>query len=185
MDLSNYPNILNLCNQLGKVRQNAFNKKQYAAAEEQWNRFTPEEKMWINNEAQTAVPVLKCFVSPNYIFALDMAAFFVIPVRDTIWVYPFVFTSKMNFIPYDKAHSLKLMDRNGRVYTLGEKHTGGFSKKQPCQEAMEKLVNVIWPQRRGLIVGWTEPIAQSINNNFSGIVQAVDTNSMVQNAQNI
>lgn len=177
MNLNNYPNIANLASQLGKVKQNAFNKKKYAQAEELWNSLSFEELNIINQEAVGAVRAMNCFVTPNYLFVLDTAAFFVLPVRDMIWIYTSVFTQRMNFIPYNKIHNLLLIDRRGTTYTLGTKNTGGFSKKTPCDDAMKQIVNIVWQQRKGLIVGWTQPIMDSISNNFAAVVQSVDANS--------
>lgn len=179
MDFSRYQNIANLSNQLGKVKQTVFNKKKYAQAEETWNKFTPEELDIINQEAAGAVRVMNCFVSPNYVFVLELAVFYVIPVKDMVWMYTSIVTQTMYFIPYSKTHRLFLLDRNGNYYTLGEKNTGGFSKKKPCDDAMKQVCNVVAPQRRGLIVGWTQQVAEGVKNNFAAVVQSVDSNSVV------
>ena len=179
MDFSFYPNIANLANQLGKVKQTVFNKKKFAQAEEFWNRMTPEELNYMNQEAAGAVRVMNCFVTPNYLFVLDTAVFYVVPVRDMVWMYTTVLTQKMNFIPYNKLHNLLLMDRNGNTYTLGTKNTGGFSKKTPCDDALKQVYSIVCQQRRGLIAGWTQQVADAVSNNFMAVVQSVDANSMV------
>lgn len=179
MDFNNYPNIANLSNQLGKVKQTVFNKKKYAQAEEFWNSLSVEELNIINQEAAGAVRAMNCFVTPNYLFVLDMAVFYIVPVRNMVWIYTSVFTQKMNFIPYNKIHNLLLVDRNGVTYTLGTKNTGGFSKKVPCDDAMRQIVNIVWPQRKGLIVGWTKQAQDAISENFIGVLQTVDAKSMV------
>lgn len=179
MNYSSYPNIANLANQLGKVKQTVFNKKKYAKSEADWNSLSVEELNIINQEAAGAVRVMNCFVTPNYLFVLDMAVFYVVPVRNMVWIYTSVLTQKMNFIPYNKMHNLFLIDRNGESYTLGTKNTGGFSKKTPCDDAMKQIVNIVWQQRKGLIVGWTKQVEDAIANNFVGVLQMVDSKSMV------
>lgn len=179
MNYNSYPNIANLANQLGKVKQTVFNKKKYAKAEADWNSLSVEELNIINQEAAGAVRVMNCFVTPNYLFVLEMAVFYVVPVRNMVWIYTSVLTQKMNFIPYNKIHNLFLIDRNGESYTLGTKNTGGFSKKTPCDDAMKQIVNIVWQQRKGLIVGWTKQVEDAIANNFVGVLQMVDSKSMV------
>lgn len=179
MDFNNYPNIANLANQLGKVKQTVFNKKKYAQAESFWNSLSVEDLNAINQEAAGAVRVMNCFVTPNYVFVLDMAVFYLVPVKDMVWIYVSVLTQKMNFIPYNKIHNLFLIDRNGDSYTLGTKNTNGFSKKTPCSNAMKQIADIVLPQRKGLIVGYTKETADAMKNHFAGLVQTVDTNSMI------
>lgn len=177
MDFNSYPNIAALADVLGGTKQTAFNKKRYAKAEESWNRLGPDELAYINGAAPTAVRILDCYVTPYYILHMDMRAFFVIPVRDVIWMYTSVVTNRMNFIPYNKEHTLFLVDRAGEAHALGMKNTGGFSKKTPCEDAMNQMVQIIAPQRKGMLVGWSDQISAAIQNNFAGVVQSVDANS--------
>ncbi len=177
MDFNSYPNIAALAEILGGVKQTAFNKKSYAKAEESWNRLGPDELSYINGAAATAVRILDCYVTPYYILHMNLHAFYVIPVRDVIWMYTSVVTNRMNFIPYNKTHTLFLVDRAGESHALGMKNTGGFSKKTPCGDAMDQIVQIIAPQRRGMLVGWSEQISAAVQNNFAGVVQSVDANS--------
>lgn len=177
MDFTAYPNIAALAELLGGAKQTAFNKKNYAKAEEGWNKLGPDELMYINTAAPTAVRILDCYITPYYILHMNAHAFHVIPVRDTIWLYTSIVTNRMNFIPYNKTHTLLLMDRLGETHTLGMRTTGGFSKKTPCDDAMRQLVQIIGQQRRGMLIGWSQQIAEAVKNNFFGVVQSVDAKS--------
>lgn len=178
MDFKDYPNIANLAKQLGKVKRTAFNKKKFEQAETYWNSLSPDELDTINREAADAVRVMNCFVTPNYLFVLQLAVFYLVPVKDTIWIYTTVLTQRMNFIPYNKMHNLILLDRNKNYYTLGTKSTNGFSKKTPCSDALKQVCEIIYPQRRGLISGWKEEIEKVVTDNFEEVVQAVDKKSL-------
>lgn len=178
MNFENYPNIANLSRQLGKSKQTMFNKKKFAEAENFWNSLSLDELSRIDALAPSAVRVMNCFVLPDYLFVLDAAVFYLIPVRDVVWVYTSVLTQRMNFIPYNKLHTLLLMDRNGKSYTLGTKNTGGFSKKTPCADAQQQVCDIIGPQRRGLLVGWSQQLQNAVSHDFAAVVQSVDANSM-------
>lgn len=178
MDFNNYPNIALLDKALGGSKQTAMNKKRYASAEERWNRLGVDELGVINAEAASAVRILDCYVTPNYILYMNLRVLYVIPVRDVVWMYTSVVTDRMNFIPYNKTHNLFLLDRTGETFSLGMKNTGGFSKKTPCNDAMQQIVQIIGPQRRGMLVGWTQQIADAVKTNFYGVVQSVDANSV-------
>ncbi len=178
MDFTNYPNIASLAKQLGKVKRTAFNKKKFDKNEIFWNSLSSDELSAIDREAADAVRVMNCFVTPNYLFVLDLAVFYLVPVKDAIWIYTTVLTQRMNFIPYNKMHNLILLDRNKNYYTLGTKNTNGFSKKTPCSDAMKQVCEIIYPQRRGLLSGWTEEIEKVVTDNFEAVVQAVDNKSL-------
>lgn len=178
MSYTDYPDIAKLASQLGKVKQTVFNKKKFEQAQAAWDSITPEEMNIINQQAAGAVRVLNCFVAPNYIFLLETAVFHLIPVRDTVWIYSSIFTQKMNFIPYNKTHNLLLVDRAGDTYSLGIKSTGGFSKKTPCNDAMNQVVEIIGQQRKGLAVGWTKPLEDMVKKDFATLVASVDANSI-------
>ncbi len=178
MDFRNYPNIANLKSQLGKEKRSAFNKKKYDKSEQAWNSFTYEELAIMNQEASCAVRVLDCFVTPNYLFVLDTAVFSVIPVRNMIWMYSSTFTQRMYFIPYLKIHNLMLVDRFGKSHGLGTKNTVGFSRKTPCSDALSQIINIVGPQRKGLLVGWTQQILDAVANNLPALVEHVDANSI-------
>lgn len=177
MDFSYYPNIAALADMLGGEKRTSFNKKKHIKAEESWKRLGPDELSYINAAAPTAVRILDCYVTPYYILHMDMRAFFVRPVRDLVWMYTSVLTNRMNFIPYNKTHNLFIVDREGELHTLGTKSTGGFSKKTPCDDAMRQMLQIIAPQRKGLLIGWSDQLSTAVRSNLASVVQSVDANS--------
>lgn len=174
MNFEFYPNIAVLEKDLGGSKQTALNKKNYAKAEEGWNKLSSEELAYINQAATTAVKVMNSYVTPGYILHMAGKVFYVIPVRDLVWMYTTTVTQRMYFIPYNKMHSLNVVDRTGEIYTLGTMNTGGFSKKTPATDAMQRITDIILPQRPGMILGWSEEISKAVSENFVGVVQSVD-----------
>lgn len=174
IDLNQYPNINVICQELGGIKQSVFNKKMMAEAEEGWSKVTPELLARINQEAPTAKKVMNCYVMPSGILLMMNRVFYVIPFYDIIWIYGYILKNSMNFIPTYKDHSLHLVTRNGNTLTLGSKTTMALSKKDPCGDAIQEIMPVFAQTRSGILYGYSDEIANAVQNNFAGVVQTVD-----------
>lgn len=180
MDFSIFPNINARINAWGDVKQTAFNKKKYAAAEATWNLLSPQEIAMLDQQLPYGVNAFSFAATPTAILVYDAKTVRVIPVRDILWIYGNIVKQTMNFIPTSKFHTLYLLARNGETYSLGQITTGGFSKKAPLDDAIVKLQNLLFPYRKGIIYGYTDEIMNYFKGNFAGAVQQIDANSMAQ-----
>lgn len=192
MDFSKYNNINEKVKKFGGVKRVVLNKDLLEEAEKSWEQFTPEEISLIDEEFPTALQVFlpkkiygamlsgsicTSIITSKAICIYNRYTFTAIPVKDILWIYPDIFTQKMNFIPYNKTHSLILLARNGKRYTLGSVSTGGFSRKKPASEELEKIRNVLDKYRKGIIYGYTDEINNMFALNFGKAIEMVDANS--------
>lgn len=178
MDFSNFPNINARITAWGGIKQTAFNKKKYAAAEASWNLLSPQEIAILDQQIPYGVKAFSFVATPTAILVYEVKTVRVIPIRDIMWIYGNVVKQTMNFIPTSKFHTLYLLARDGGTYSLGQITTGGFSKKAPLDEAVAQLQNLLFPYRKGIVYGYSDEIANYFQGNFAGAVQMVDAKSM-------
>ncbi len=174
MDLSLYPNILSCSAVLGKTKQTRFNKKRQEEAQRAWDALTPEELARINEEISSAKRVQSALVMPTAIVYRNVDVLSVIPARDIVWMYGHILTSRMNFIPYSKTHTTYLITRQGIYHTIGVITTGPFTKKRPCDEAIDQIKEVLAPRYKGILYGWTVQLQKAVSENFAEVVSFVD-----------
>lgn len=67
-----------------------------------------------------------------------------------------------------------LMTRQGELHTMGVARTLALSKKDPCGNAIDEIRPFLAASRPGALLGWSQEIADGIQNNFPGMVQMVD-----------
>lgn len=181
MDFSQYYNINAKIVQFGGIKRTMFNKKIFDATEQSWQRFTPEDIAAMDHEfATTAVQLKSAVVTSKAVCVYNLATFTAVPIYDVLWLYTNVVTSRMNFIPYNKEHSLIMVVRSGQRYTLANASTGGFSKKTPLQEPMEQIRNFLYPYRSGIVYGYSQEIENLFTKDFQRAVAMVDAKSMQQ-----
>lgn len=178
MDFSRYTNISKIISKFGGIKETKFNKKLYAKAEESWAQFSPRELELIDSEIATAPQIYNSVVTSVAICIYNMHAFTAVPVKDVIWIYGSTFTQTMNFIPYNKTHSICVMDRNGVQHALGSMSTFGLSRKKPNDERIEIIRNLLNKERKGIIYGYNKEICELIKKDFQGAVELVDKNSL-------
>ena len=142
MDFSNFTNINARITAWGGIKQTAFNKKKYAAAEASWNLLSPQEIAMLDQQIPYGVEAFSFVATPTAILVYEAKTVRVIPIRDIMWIYGNVVKQTMNFIPTSKFHTLYLLARDGGTYSLGQITTGGFSKKAPLDEAVAQLQNL-------------------------------------------
>ncbi len=183
IDLSNYPNLSNLANSLGGVRKAALNKKLLEGADESWRKLTQQEVIQLEQEAPYAKQIMSCYITPTALLYMQNHAFFAIPTRDIIWVYGSVTTMRMNFIPYSKEHQLILIARDGSTHVIGRASTGGFSKKRPCDVAVQEMQAILAPIKPGIFFGYSDQIAGAVNSNLGSVIAAVDEKNNIQQQQ--
>lgn len=174
MDFTNYPNIALIDAKLGGSKQSFANKKAYAKADEAWMRLGQDGIAQINYEAPQAVQVLSAFVMPSAVVCMEYRILNVIPVSDIIWVYGQVIKNSMNFIPTYKEHFVRLMTRTGEVHTLGSKTTMALSKKDITGDAINLIAPVLSQKRPGIFFGYSDELANAVQQNFQSVVNAVD-----------
>lgn len=177
MDFTQYYNINEKVKKLGGVKKTVFNKNLLEEAEKSWEQFTPNELSQIDMEFSTAPQIYSSIITSKAICVYNMHTFTAIPVKDVLWIYGSTVTHKMNFIPYNKEHSLVLLSRNGGSYILGRVNTGGFSKKKPNDEKIEQIRNILYPYRKGIVYGYTEEMYQLFTRDFGKAIEMVDANS--------
>lgn len=177
MIFASYYNINEKVKKLGGVKKTVFNKNLLEEAEKSWEQFSPAELSQIDAEFPTAPQVYSSIITSKAICIYEMHTFTAVPVKDVLWIYGSIMTQKMNFIPYNKEHSLALLARNGRSYTLGRVNTGGFSKKKPNDEKIEQLRNFLYPYRKGIVYGYSEEMYKLFTMDFGKAIEMVDANS--------
>ena len=178
MDFSNFPNINARITAWGGIKQTAFNKKKYAAAEASWNLLSPQEIAMLDQQIPYGVEAFSFVATPTAILVYEVKTVRVIPIRDIMWIYGNILKQTSYFIPVSKFHTLYLLARDGGTYSLGQITTGGFSKKAPLDEAVAQLQNLLFPYRKGIVYGYSDEIANYFQGNFAGAVQMVDAKSM-------
>ena len=177
-----YPGIAAKAAQMGKIKVNMINKKNFAHSIEQWNRFTPEELAKFESEIAGAEIIGKSMVyTPTAICYTSIGCLHVIPVREIVWIFPYVIKESMNFIPTGKEHQLRLLEKNGEQHLLCQLRTNGFSKKTPAVEVLEQMKTVFDTVRPGIFYGYSKELEQFCNTNLPAAAAQVDGAS--QNAQ--
>ncbi len=179
MDFSRYSRIDSVYKGPNGFKKTFINKNRIVSAERSWEQFSDEELKKIDEEILTAPKVYSNIITSVAIIWNNSHTFMAIPVKDVLWIYNRVFVSKMNFIPYNKEHSLMLLSKNGEEYNLGSTNIGGFSKKQPNDANIEILKNALSPYRKGIIYGYSNEIASLFANDFEKAIEIVDKNSEV------
>lgn len=176
-----YPAIGMKAAEMGKFKQGKLNKKAWANAAESWDRMFPEDLAKLNAEIQSASVINKSLIAtPTAVLCKEFGSLYCFPVRDIIWVYPFVFTQKMNFIPYSKTHYVRILERNGNECSITVGQCGGFSKKPISNDAMASIQQVISLYRPGIIFGYSQEIENFVRGNLAGAAAYVDEKSQVQ-----
>lgn len=175
MDFTNYPNIAVIDAKLGGTKQTMLNKKAFAKAEENWMRLGHDMLSQINYEAQSAVQVLSSYVMPSAVICMQpFHVLNIIPVNDIIWIYGHVVKNSTNFIPTSKDHSIRLMTRTGETYVLGQKSTNPFTKKDITGDIINQIAPILSRTRPGILFGYSDEIANAVQQNLQSVVNAVD-----------
>lgn len=179
MYFTQYYNINEKAKKLGGVKQTVFNKSLYEEAKKSWEQFSPAELSQIDEEFPNAPQVYSSIITSKAICVYQMHTFIAIPVKDVLWIYGSIFTSKINFIPCNKEYSLEFIAGDGKNYVLGKVNTGGFSKKTPNDEKIEQIRNVLYPYRPGIVYGYTDEMYQLFTRDFGKAIEMVDVNSEI------
>ncbi|MBR3058038.1 MAG: hypothetical protein IKG93_08755 [Clostridiales bacterium] len=178
--ISQYPAIAAKAAEMGKIKQSMFNKKQYASTIDAWNALSQEEKAKLNSEMETAEVVMKkAVITPTAVCFINEGCFHVVPVKDIIWAYAHITKESVNFIPTNKVHQVRMMDRNGNHYNLASLNTLAFSKKSPATDFLETMSNILRPVRPGIIYGYSKEIEQFCLGNLPAAVAKVDADSQI------
>ena len=105
MDFTNFTNINARITAWGGIKQTAFNKKKYAAAEASWNLLSPQEIAMLDQQIPYGVEAFSFVATPTAILVYEVKTVRVIPIRDIMWIYGNVVKQTMNFIPTSKFHT--------------------------------------------------------------------------------
>ena len=179
-EISRYPGIMDKAKQLGKVKENFLNKKLMAEATELWQRFTPEELAQLDREMGNASILMKmAIITPTAVCYYNLGAFFAIPVRDVVWVYPRIVKETMNFIPTGKIHQLFLMERNGEQHIIGQLSTGPFNKATLAADGLESVRSILNPVRKGIVYGYSGDLNRWFYSDLQAAAAKVDEDSAV------
>ena len=176
--LASYSGIMAKVGQMGKVKTNLVNKKLTAQALESWQRLSAEELARIDQEIGSAEVFNKCmtFTSSAVIYN-NLGALYVVPVKDILWVFPYVVTQRMNFIPYNKIHQIRIVDRTGDEHVIIIGNTGGFSKKEPAVDILQKMSAAMTPVRPVIVFGYSEDANRLFHGNLQQGIAMVDQRS--------
>ncbi len=177
MGFEQYPRISAYIQSKGGVKRGALNKKAYDEGMESWNKLTPDEYQRLENEVDQGFKIFDALVTPTAIIITKLKTAKVIPVRDILWMYPRVVTTRYYFIPTTKTHNLLVMDRYGEYETLGFTTTGGFSKKTPVDDALKTIKSILDLTRKGIVYGYNDQVASAVETNLQGFAAHVDSNS--------
>lgn len=174
-DFSRFPNINNVIQAFGGIKETKFNKKAIAAMDRSWAAISEQDIMMIDRVIPTGKRVLNTVVIPAAILVYRAHALIVIPARDIIWMYSHVVRQSMYFIPTSKMHTVRMHLRSGEVESLDAVTTGGFSKKTPADDAIAEILSVIGQYYPGMLIGWSEELSKAASNNFPALVASVDS----------
>ena len=167
--------------QMGKVKPNFLNKKNYEAALERWKTLSGEELTRLDQEIGSAEVIYKSFVyTPTALCYNTVGVLNVIPVKDILWIYPRVFTQRMNFIPYNKMHQILVLERSGEYHVIQVASTGGFSKKDPAGDIIQKMAQTIKPVRPGIVFGYSKEIEAYFSGDLQQAAAEIDRRSYGQ-----
>lgn len=173
-DFSMYYNISLVLQSFGGIKEGKLNKKAIAKQDESWLALAPEEIMQIERSIPMGKRVANAYVVPTGVMIFSSKAVTVIPARNLVWIYPYVFTQKMNFVPASKSHFVRLIDRMGNVHQFEPIVTGGFSKKTPAEDIINEIAPMLRSCYPGIYMGWNEQLAAAVENNFASVIASVD-----------
>ena len=178
--VSQYPNILAAVNKMGKVKQNALNKKRFAEAEQMWLSMPADELEKLNEEIAVTEPLRKnCIVTSVAVVYYQIGVAFIVPVRDICWFYPRVIKNTVYyFFTTDRSHQIWMVDRTGDRHLIFEASTGPFVKKQPAVEALDVIREKLSPVRKGIIYGYAQDVDNWFASNPSAAAAKVDEASL-------
>ncbi len=178
---ASYPAIASKAGETGKIKPSLLTKKLFARADEQWNQLFPEELSKLNEEiANAELHFKKAYCTPTAICYNSLGCFYVIPVKNVIWVYVRVVKESTNFIPTGKAHQVWVVTREGERYLVCDKNTGPFKKESPADEVIQKMKSVMDTVRPGIFYGYSKEIETLVNANLPGAVERVDNATSAQ-----
>ena len=176
--LASYSGIISKVGQMGKVKTNLLNKKNTAAALERWQTLSAEELSRLDQEIGSAEVIYKSITfTQTALLYNSVGVLNVVPVKDIIWMYPHVVTQRMNFIPYNKMHQIYIMERSGEMHNIQVAQTGGFSKKQPGVDFIDKFKATVDPVRPGIVYGFSDDANRLFHQNLQQAVEMVDQRS--------
>lgn len=176
--LAQYPGITAKIAQMGKVKSNFLNKKNHEEALARWRTLSAEELTRLDQEIGSAEVIYKSFIfTPTALCYNAVGVLNVIPVKDILWIYPRIFTQRMNFIPYNKMHQLIVLERSGEYHNIQVAQTGGFSKKEPASEILRKIEQVTKPVRQGIVFGYSDEIESFFSGDLQQIAASIDQRS--------
>lgn len=176
--LASYSGIMAKLGQMGKVKTNLLNKKNTAAALERWQSIPADEIARLDQEIGSAEVINKSIVFTQTALLYNAVGVLnIVPVKDIVWMYPHVVTQRMNFIPYNKMHQLYIMERSGEMHNIQIAQTGGFSKKQPAVDFIDKFKATVDPVRPGIVYGFSDDANRLFHQNLQQAVEMVDQRS--------
>ena len=180
MDFTNYPNIAAIAEELGGIKTTMFNKKLTEAAERSWEQFTPEELERINEEAASAEKIGCSYIMPTAILRMgrNEHALLAIPVRDIVWIYGSVTTTRLNFIfPMYKEHEVRIVTRDRATHTVFQKTTAAFTRKKPADDTIAQIRVIIDFYRKGIFYGWSKEMQKLACEYFAYMIETADAQS--------
>lgn len=84
MDFSNFTNINARITAWGGIKQTAFNKKKYAAAEASWNLLSPQEIAMLDQQIPYGVEAFSFVATPDEFYS-DKQISYLISARTRWW----------------------------------------------------------------------------------------------------
>lgn len=186
MNLSNYPNIQAAVNALGGIKKTLFNKKALTESEAKFASHSAYDLMMLEQElAYSSRKILDTIITPSAIISVNGHVLDIVWNRDIIWIYGFVTTNKMNGIPTNKQHEIRLLVRTGDTYSMGMVSTSGFSKKDVTTELLQQFAQITSQRYPGIFYGWSNELADAACYNLQALIEAVDTDNSKFNQNNI
>ncbi len=186
MDLNAYPNLA----AIGLMKEAALNKGIYRNLQEHLSLISYEEFSRIDSELPyySQQIVNNMIITPTAIIKLDGLGkkkyiSDIILSRNFVYVYGSTTTMRMNFIPYNKMHTLNIFTRDGKCFSSNPINTGGFSKKDVIGPIINQISGLVDQYYPGILYGWTKEREQAMLKNPAALVQAVDQNRMAAQQQ--
>ncbi len=175
MDLSAYPNLA----AIGLMKERALNKRIYANLQDNLSKISDEEFRRIDSEVASAENSGGMLIMPTAIIKLEgigkkKQIMDICLCKDIIYIWGATFTMKMNFIPYNKMHTVHILLRDGKALSSDTINTGGFSKKDITGPIIEQIKNTIDSHYPGILYGWTKERETAMNKDFDALVKVVD-----------
>ncbi|MEE1113646.1 MAG: hypothetical protein UHN88_01040 [Eubacterium sp.] len=190
MDFSAYPQLANRMKQIrAKLgdKEPLLNKKEWRSAQQSWQAFTPEQLQTIEYESGFMPPLgidgfkyaFNSYLTSEALIAAS-PFFRAIPLRDILWIYQETTKNSVNLVPTSKEIGLMVVTRTGDRYKLFSTTLAPWSKKNPCEAALEFLQQNLLPRRPGIILGYNDKVAQLAQTNPAALAQCVDEHSVQQ-----